>query len=131
MGGLLTAVVLTLSGCVLVDRGPPSAEDGRQLYLRACASCHGSDARGGGRVARALAVPPPDLTLLTARHGAFPRDFVVAVIAGEREFAAHGDREMPVWSLRFGPTGAGAVASTYNRRRLEALADHLEAVQQR
>jgi hypothetical protein len=111
---------------------PPSAAEARESYRRACAPCHGSDARGGGPVARALAVPPPDLTGLAERYGGrFPRDLVIDLVAGEREVAAHGTRQMPVWSQRFGPPehGAPAVASLYARRRLELLADYLESLQ--
>jgi hypothetical protein len=85
-------------------------------------------------VAPALLVHPPDLTLLAARHGGtFPRDHVIAVVAGENEPAAHGTRQMPVWSQRFEPSasGATAVASAYSRRRIEMLADYLESIQRR
>jgi mono/diheme cytochrome c family protein len=99
------------------------------VYLRSCAPCHGEDARGTGPVASALKTPPPDLTLLADRHGGrFPRDEVIAIIAGERDIRAHGTREMPVWSQRFG-NGLGAVASVYTRRRLGLLADHLASIQ--
>jgi mono/diheme cytochrome c family protein len=106
--------------------------EARESYQRACAPCHGTDARGGGPVARALAVPPPDLTGLAARAGGrFPRERVIDVIAGEREIVAHGTRQMPVWSQRFGPPDAGgpAIASLYARRRLELLADYLASLQ--
>lgn len=111
---------------------PPSLAEARESFQRACAPCHGTDARGGGPVARALAVPPPDLTGLAARSGGqFPRELVIDVVAGEREVAAHGTRQMPVWSQRFGPPeyGAPAVASLYARRRLELLADYLASLQ--
>jgi hypothetical protein len=76
-------------------------------------------------------VRPPDLTALAARHGGrFPREWVIDVISGEREIPAHGTREMPVWSDRFGPgSGAAHVASLYARRRAELLADHLQSLQ--
>jgi len=55
---------------------------------------------------------------------------VIAAIAGERELPAHGTREIPVWSQRFGTrSGAPAVASLYARRRLEALADYVASLQ--
>lgn len=116
------------------DLPPPGGlEEGRAEYLAACASCHGVDARGGGPVGPALRTPPPDLTLLAWRRGGtFPRDEVIAVLAGERSFAAHGNREMPVWSQRYGvpgTDGATAIASIYARRRLELLASYLESVQ--
>jgi mono/diheme cytochrome c family protein len=111
---------------------PGGIKEGREEYILACASCHGDDGRGGGPVVPALRTPPPDLTLLTRQHtGTFPREYVIAVLAGERVVAAHGSREMPVWSQRFRPsaTGATAVASIYARRRLELLTSYLESLQ--
>ncbi len=139
---LLATLVLTIPsllaipGCGRPDRLHPEgaglagdADEPRQLYLRSCASCHGVDGRGDGPVAPALVVPPADLTRLAARYGGtFPRDVVIEVIAGERELAPHGTREMPVWSQRFG-TGTAAAASIYARRRLELLADHVASLQ--
>jgi mono/diheme cytochrome c family protein len=104
-------------------------EEGAQAYLRACASCHGTDGHGTGPVAPSLRVPVPDLTGLAARHaGEFPREYVIDVIVGRRELPTHGTREMPVWNERFG-SGPGHVASFYARRREELLADHLRALQ--
>lgn len=109
--------------------GTDTAAEGRALYLRACASCHGADARGAGAVAPALRVPPPDLTGLRARHGGtFPREWVIDVVVGKRQVAAHGTREMPVWSERFGP-GLGGVASVWAHRRDQLIADYLESLQ--
>jgi mono/diheme cytochrome c family protein len=126
----LLAVVAALVAC---STRSPTADGGRdegaQLYRRACASCHGIDARGGGPVAAALRVAPPDLTRLAESHGgSFPRRYVLDVIAGREASRAHGTREMPVWGDRFGD-GVGLVASLWTRRRAELLGDHLEAVQ--
>ena len=116
------------TACTLVTRVPP-AQEGRAAYERACASCHGLDARGGGPVAPALRIAPSDLTLLAAREGGtFPRDAVVAVVTGARDVTAHGPREMPVWSVRFGP-GVGGVPAAYAQRRLDLLVDYVAAFQ--
>ena len=89
---------------------------------------HGSDGRGGGPVVPALCVPPPDLTTLAVRHdGRYPRADVIDMITGQHEIPAHGAREMPVWSERFG--AGGEVASFYARRRDEVLADYVESLQ--
>ena len=125
------ALALVATSCVRHVGTPDAADDGGHAwYVHACASCHGEAGRGDGPVAKALIVPPPDITTLTLRSGEFPRADVIAVIAGERELPAHGTREMPVWSQRFG-TGSGppAVASLYARRRLEALADYVASLQ--
>jgi mono/diheme cytochrome c family protein len=126
--------LVLLAGCTVVkpftDDGP-HPDDGRAVYLRACASCHGEDARGWGPVAPTLRVPPSDLTTLRARRGAaeFPRDEIIALVSGERDVPAHGTREMPVWSQRFGTGAPGAAAAFYARRRLEALVDYLAVIQ--
>jgi mono/diheme cytochrome c family protein len=135
----LAGIVLTAIGTAacdslrlrhLIDHGP-AVEEGRRSYLAACASCHGADGKGHGPTAPRPAVAPPDLTLLLERHGGrFPRDFVIAVIAGEERVGAHEERDMPVWSQRFGTSPAGAVASLYARRRIEQLADYLESIQE-
>jgi mono/diheme cytochrome c family protein len=105
------------------------AESGARLFRAACASCHGVDARGSGPVAPHLREPVPDLTSLAARHGGrFPRQYVLDVIVGRQELPAHGTRDMPVWSERFG-SGPGHAAAWYARRRDELLADHLAALQ--
>jgi mono/diheme cytochrome c family protein len=75
---------------------------GRDYYLQACASCHGTDARGAGPVAASLAVKPPDLTTMAKRRkGKFPYDELASYIDGRKDIAAHGSREMPVWGERF------------------------------
>lgn len=106
--------------------------DGQQLYVSACASCHGVDGKGNGPVTAALKQPPPDLTRLSERNGGvFPRQFVIDTATGERNFTAHGTREMPVWSQRFGTGGSGApgIAGVYARQQLEMLASYLESIQ--
>ena len=45
---------------------------GEEIYLRFCASCHGSEAQGDGPVSRSLNVAVPDLTRITSRSGHFP-----------------------------------------------------------
>ena len=127
----MVALILGMTACTRLSPPSPAAEreEGERLYQRACASCHGLDAHGGGPVVPALRVPPPDLTTLAARHGGiFPRAYVADVVAGRVELAAHGTREMPVWNDRFG-SGPGNVASLWERRRVELVTDHLAALQ--
>jgi len=121
---------LHLAACRSVGPARDPGNEASDGFRRACASCHGTDGRGDGPVAPALLVKPADLTTLAARHGGtFPRDYVIAVITGEQEIGAHGTREMPVWSERFGTTSGAAVASWYARRRVELLADHVASLQ--
>src|SRR5262245_9374746 len=120
-------VMLVLAGCAsersrlqqeLVPTRQQMLREGQQTYERACASCHGVDARGDGPVAPTLKVPPPDLTTLARRNGGvFPRDHVIAAVTGTIPIPAHGTAEMPVWRLRFGPTSSGAAAAAALRTR--------------
>jgi hypothetical protein len=129
---LSVAWIVFASACAVpLGQGSPDA-DGKQLYLSACASCHGVSGTGDGPVASALKTPVPDLTQLARKHGGqFPRTLVVETIAGERNVVAHGSREMPVWSHRLGTGGFGApaVASIYAQRNIELLADYLASIQ--
>ena len=58
---------------------------GQDLFEFYCASCHGRDGKGNGRVAPALKVPPPDLTRLAQQNrGTFPAARVERVTQGRR-----------------------------------------------
>jgi mono/diheme cytochrome c family protein len=134
--------VLAVAGCAsersrLQEEIVPSREqliqEGKRAYERACASCHGVDARGDGPVAPTLKVRPPDLTMLARRNGGtFPRDQVIAVVTGAKPIAAHGTADMPVWRLRFGPSGSGAAAAAAlrTRRWLDGMVDYLATIQE-
>ncbi len=83
-------------------------------------------------MAAALNRRPQDLTRLSERNGGvFPRQLLIDTATGEHNFTAHGTREMPVWSQRFGTGGSGApgVAGVYARQRLEMLADYIGTIQ--
>jgi mono/diheme cytochrome c family protein len=74
------------------------AIQGRDLYLRYCASCHGLSGTGDGPVAAALQIRPADLTRLRERYGeASPLRQTIAAIDGRQPVRAHGDSAMPVW----------------------------------
>jgi mono/diheme cytochrome c family protein len=83
---------------------PVTLEDysGAQLYMRFCASCHGSQAMGDGPVSRSLNVAVPDLTRIASRYGEFPAGRVRDIIDGRGiDTLSHGTREMPVWGYEF------------------------------
>ena len=73
------------------------AENGASVFRTHCAVCHGLDARGGGPMAGAMIVQPPDLTLLIARNGGvFPVARIVMRIDGRDPLVSHGS-SMPVY----------------------------------
>jgi mono/diheme cytochrome c family protein len=114
------------------DRKPPDvvirSVAGRDLFNFYCASCHGIDGKGAGRVAPALKTRPPDLTTLTQRNGGtFPASKIENVIRGETPTrAAHGSSDMPVW----GPIFRGLDnRKEVNDARIENLVKYIESIQ--
>lgn len=104
---------------------------GQDLFNFYCASCHGRDGKGRGPVVPALTVSPPDLTLLTARHGGtFPRAFVESFVTGSRAplVPAHGSKDMPVWGPIF--LALDPANSTANRVRIENIVSYIESIQE-
>lgn len=74
---------------------------GKSLYRVYCASCHGAEAAGDGKLAQYLTVVPADLRRIAARHGGeFPDERVRQVIDGRHDVRGHGG-DMPVWGEVF------------------------------
>jgi mono/diheme cytochrome c family protein len=105
-----------------------SSLEGSDLYQAYCAVCHGNDAKGGGPMARALRVPPSDLTRIAVHSGGiFPTQRVERIISGESEVATgHGTREMPLWGPVFSQV---AWDQDLGRVRIDNLAKYLEKLQ--
>lgn len=102
------------------------ASDGPGMFNAYCASCHGLDGKGGGPAAKALAKAPADLTKIAARNGGtFPAIKIKRYIEGADEIAAHGSRDMPVWSTLFRSMQPDTVPL-----RIQALTDFLAKIQQ-
>jgi len=104
---LLIALLLLLLATVVghtqeTEYAVYSHYSGAELYMRFCASCHGDQGHGDGRVAASLKTMVPDLTQITRRHGGtFPEEQIRRIIDGRTTFPPHGSREMPVWGLEF------------------------------
>lgn len=127
------AVVFVLQagtfGAVAVTK---SADSGKQIFLKNCANCHGTDATGHGPAASSLTTPPPDLTQMTRRAGGtFPGAHVTEIITYGGSIAAHGSGEMPVWGKIFSVEGGqGTGGANYSRRAVVSLKRYLETIQQ-
>jgi len=127
---MMSAVLLTLG------TGPVKAADyltmsGQQLYMRFCASCHGTEAHGDGPVAHSFSRAIPDLTLIARRHGGeFPRDWVDRTIDGRQKIGAHGAYTMPVWGEDFSQIG-DPNAEPATRTIISRLVDYLQTLQQK
>jgi mono/diheme cytochrome c family protein len=98
---LSLAGLALLAGVILYFATRPTeviAVEGRDLYMRYCASCHGISGMGDGPVAAALAPRPADLTRLRERYGEpSPLRQTIAAIDGRQLVRAHGHSAMPVW----------------------------------
>jgi mono/diheme cytochrome c family protein len=95
------ASLALLAGVILYFATRPTeviAVEGRDLYMRYCAACHGNSGTGDGPVAAALEPRPADLTRLRERYGeASPLRQTIAAIDGRQPVRAHGNSAMPVW----------------------------------
>jgi mono/diheme cytochrome c family protein len=122
-----TAAVVTCSFAALGSQKPPAnVQQGRVLYTRYCASCHGLDADGHGPVAPALSRLPVDLRRLAAGDGGPLRvDRIARYVDGREDVAAHGPRDMPVWGERF-----HAPEETIDPR-IRAIVLYLDSIQKR
>jgi len=101
---------------------------GPTLYKAYCSSCHGSDAKGFGPMAKSLKIPPADLTRISARNGGtFPLARISRIIAGEEQLPrGHGTSEMPVWGPIFSRVDSD---QDFGRVRIDNLARHLRDLQ--
>ena len=108
---------------------------GSDEFQISCASCHGIDGKGEGRVASILTVKPTDLTTLAERHGGrFPAMTVYKMIDGRETFYAHGDRDMPVWGIRYLQEHAVRYGNLDGeeavQQRISKLVDHIQSIQE-
>lgn len=121
----VSAMILALAMLGCQSPGPEHAaqpHDGAELFRASCATCHGTDARGDGPMAKMLVGTVPDLTTQQFRN----KLEVIQVIDGRGMRAAHGTADMPVWgwALREAERSETAVQA-----RLEALAEYVMALQ--
>lgn len=105
--------------------------EGRVLYARYCATCHGMAADGHGPVASVLREPPSDLRRLGERYGnPLSADPIARFVDGREAVAAHGPREMPVWGERLGsPEPEGSGRRPRADRRIRAIVAYLATIQ--
>lgn len=93
-----------------------------------CSVCHGVSGRGDGPAAKALKVPPADLTRIAKRHeGRFPAEEAKSIIKGDVQFDAHGTRDMPMWGPVFRSMENPSVAEL----RIVNLVRYLRSIQER
>jgi mono/diheme cytochrome c family protein len=130
---LAAILVLCLATALQAARTSADVTEGRVLYGRYCAACHGIAADGHGPVAPVLRQVPSDLRRLGERYEIpLPAERIARFVDGREAVAAHGPREMPVWGERLGspePEESGR-PPTIDRRILAMIA-YLETIQVR
>ena len=119
-------------GFALAQTFEPLDLSGEELFMRYCAACHGTDARGTGPVARTMNKTVPDLTGLADRAGGeFPALSIREAIDGRSMAVAHGTRQMPVWGYEFWvEEGADIVAERTAREIIDRLVAYVASVQE-
>jgi mono/diheme cytochrome c family protein len=107
---------------------PTAGVSGGESFKAYCTVCHGTGGKGDGPAAKALKLPPPDLTQLSARHeGKFPSSLVKLTVVGEQTVPAHGSREMPIWGPLFRSVDGASIADL----RVTNIVRYLESIQEK
>ncbi|GAA4222814.1 cytochrome c [Sagittula sp. NFXS13] len=127
---------VALSGCMEDGAGEmPGPQDGQALFMENCAVCHGEDAKGNGPLARRLEKAPKDLTLIELRHkDTFPRAKIMSIVDGYARSDMTGPGMPEFGALLEGdlvPFDSGDGIQTPTPRKLVALVEYLETVQQK
>jgi len=128
----LLAVTLWASPRMAVGQEMDVITAGEIEYYHHCASCHGTDGRGQGVLARYLTIEPTDLTSLAQKNaGRFPFWEVYRTIDGREEIRGHGTRKMPVWGARFRSDAGGEDSGSRSQvaGRILGLVFYLQHIQ--
>lgn len=126
---VVTLIVLAL-GFALPLLGAPADQEnnplGRQLFVRHCARCHGSDGKGSAAIAEAMIPGVPDLTAIPWDGGPRATLRVKNIISGEMTVPSHYSREMPLFGERFRRMSWGGVGMA--ELNAYALARYVEQI---
>jgi cytochrome c553 len=116
-----------------MEVGRTPANDGRQMYVSYCASCHGMDGKGSGEMAAVLKTQPADLTRLSSRnHGKYPAHRVATVLQEGVVTPAHGEALMPAWGPVFAKMDRSSslvATSSTKMLRVSNLSRHIRGMQ--
>ena len=111
-----------------VTAQPISSVQGKDSFEAYCAVCHGRTAKGDGPAAPAMKTPVADLTMIAKKNaGKFNAVAVKDMIKGaDREMAAHGSKDMPIWGPVFRSFQGDANIAEL---RVSNLVSYLESIQ--
>jgi hypothetical protein len=107
---------------------------GGKLFNQYCATCHGTDATGGGPLTQVMTQSVPDLTKLSERNdGAFPMLEVIHIIDGRTGLRGHGG-PMPTYGDVFSADAQTDTIGDFSpilaaRGRILSIALYLESLQ--
>ena len=130
----MTRWMILLLGLVVIGAASICSADevaeGRRLYMRNCAACHGIKADGNGPAAPALTTKASDLRVLSTRYGdPLPQDQIARFIDGRADVVAHGPRDMPVWGDKVWEFPEGKGLPNQVTPRVAALIAYLQSIQ--
>jgi mono/diheme cytochrome c family protein len=118
----------TIAGVNVLAQVQTQPYSGHADYQAYCSSCHGTEARGDGMIAKSLKQRPSDLTRLAGRNnGVFPEKKVFEAIDG-RKIGAHGNPDMPAWADVFAKATESAGAENA-AARIDVLVQYLQTLQ--
>jgi mono/diheme cytochrome c family protein len=125
-----TILVLAVApGAMAQQKGAEAALEGRALFVRHCASCHGVSGRGDGPGAEEFKHRPADLTQFAKRNGGVFNDAAIYRIVDGRTVKAHGNMEMPVWGDAF--KWRQGLDEDAIKARIEAIVRYVASIQER
>lgn len=110
---------------------------GSDEYRFSCLNCHGVGGKGNGPMAEFLIKKPSDLTVLSKNNkGEYPFLRVYQTIDGRVQVPGHGDRDMPIWGMRYLEEDATRYGSIYGaedvvRARILQLVYYIQLLQQK
>jgi mono/diheme cytochrome c family protein len=109
--------------------GGVQAVSGAYTFRTYCATCHGANGKGDGPLAQSLRFHPPDLTLITSRHGGeYPAEEIRRIVDGRKPLSGHGGPEMPVWGDAFRNAETGYDEWTV-KERIRSVVEYVRTLQ--
>jgi mono/diheme cytochrome c family protein len=131
-------LLLTAGSVAFAQEDTGTQSIGKMEFQKHCASCHGVSGKGDGPLVEFLKQTPPDLTLLSKKHGGvYPQAKVYDWIRDAQKVRAHGTKEMPIWGDRYskeiiehyGPDYTGPGSSV--QERILELVFYIGTIQQK